>query len=72
MNAIFLWFSAMDNALLYASGNCPADKIEERINFALRYASLYWAESDDEQYGKYAAANELCIYFGGGGYSSSL
>ena len=46
----------MDNALLHASGHPPADKIEERITFALRHAHLFLAESDDEQDDKSAAA----------------
>ena len=47
MNAIYSLFDAMDNALLYVSGNYPADKIEERITFALIHARLYLSESDD-------------------------
>ena len=62
----------MNNDLLHASGNYPADKIKERITFALVHARLYLAESDDEQDNKYAAANKFDISWGGGGYSSSL
>ena len=49
MGAIYLLFSAMDNALLHASVHYPADKIEERVTFAFIHACLYLAESDDEQ-----------------------
>ena len=51
MDAISLWLSAMDNALLRASGLSPEDKIEERITFDLKksHAHLYLAESDDER-----------------------
>ena len=62
----------MDNSLLNASGQSPADKTEERITFASSHARLYSAESDDEQDNKSAAANKLYILCGGGGYSSSL
>ena len=72
MDAIYLSFSAMDNALLHAYGHYPEDKIEERINFALIHAHLYLAESDDEQDDKYAAASTFNIYCGGGGSRSSL
>ena len=47
IDAIYLRFSAVDNDLLHASGHCPADKIEERITFALIHARLYLYESDD-------------------------
>ena len=47
----------MGNSLLHASGHYPADKIEERINFALSHAHLYLFESDDEQDDKSAAEN---------------
>ena len=40
MDEISLYFSALDNALLHASGLSPADKIEERINLALHHAQL--------------------------------
>ena len=72
MDAISLWFSAMDNALLRASRNFPADEIEEWITFALSHACLYLAESYDEQEDKSAAANTFDISCGGGGYSSLL
>ena len=62
----------MDNALLYASGHSPSDKIQERVTFALIYARLYLAESDDEQEEKSAAVNTLYISYGDGGSSSSL
>ena len=45
MDSISLLFSAMDNDLLHAPGHSLADKIEDRINFALSYARLYLAES---------------------------
>ena len=48
IDSISLLFSLMDNAPLHASGLYPADKIEERINFALSHARLYLSESDDE------------------------
>ena len=51
----------MDNALLHASGHSPEDRTEERINFALSYAHLYLAESDDEQDNK-SAAEKKSIY----------
>ena len=38
----------MDNAILHVYGHSPADKIEERITFALIHAGLYLSESDDE------------------------
>ena len=62
----------MYNALLHVYGNYPAEKIEERITFALIHAHLYLAESDDEQYNKYTTANIFYISCGGGGSSSSL
>ena len=62
----------MDNALLHASGHSPADRKEERINFALSYAHLYLAESDDEQDNKSAAEKKIDISCGGGGSSSLL
>ena len=37
IDEISLYFSAMDNALLHASGHSTADKIEERITFALSH-----------------------------------
>ena len=48
----------MDNSLLHASVNLPADK--------------YLAESDDERYNKSDAANTFDQSCGGGGSSSSL
>ena len=68
----YLLFGSMDNALLHAPGHSPADKIEERITFALSYARLYLAESDDERDENSAAANTFYISCGGGGYSYSL
>ena len=62
----------MDNYLLHASGNSPADKIEEQITFSLIHAHLYVAESEDERDDKFAAAKTFDISCGGGGYSSSL
>ena len=62
----------MDNTLLRASGNSPADKIEERITFALSHARLYFFESDDEQDDKSAAENKFDISCGGGRSRSSL
>ena len=62
----------MDNDLLHTSGHYAADKIEERITFALIHARLYLAESCDEWDKKYSAANILYISCGGGGSSSSL
>ena len=72
MDGIYSWFSAIDNSLLYASEHSPADKIEERINFFLRHARLYLAESDDECYNKSAATNTFDIFCGGGVSISSL
>ena len=62
----------MDNDLLHVSGHSPADKIEERITFALIHARLYLSESDDERDEKSAAANTFDISCGGGGSISSL
>ena len=56
-------------ALLHASGNYPADKIDERITFALHHARLYLAESNDEEDDKSATANTLYISCGGEGSS---
>ena len=72
MDEISLWFNAMDNVLLHASGHYQEDKIEEWINFALRHAHLYLAESDDEWNDKSDAANTFDISCGGGGSRSSL
>ena len=72
IGAISLWFGAMYNALLHASGHYPTDKIEERINFALSHERLYLAEPDDEWENKFDAANIFCISCGGGGSRSSL
>ena len=66
MDAISLWFSTMDNALLCASGLSPEDKIEERIPFALWHARLYWTESYDDWDDNSAAANAFDISCGGG------
>ena len=62
----------MYNALMYAYGHSPADKIEERIPIALIHAHLYLFESDDEQDDKSAAANTFGISCGGGESISSL
>ena len=62
----------MDNSLLHASVHSPADKIEERVTFALSHARLYLSESDDEQDDKSAAANIVNISCGSGRSSSSL
>ena len=72
MDAISLWFSAMDNALLHSYGHSPADKIEERITFSLSYAGLYLFESDGELDDKSSAANTFDISCGGGRSRSSL
>ena len=48
MDAISLQFSAMDNALLCASGLSPEDKIEEQIPFALCHARFYLTVSYDD------------------------
>ena len=44
---------------MHAYGHSQANKIEERINFAVRHAHVYIAESDDEQDDKSAAANKI-------------
>ena len=62
----------MDNAILHASGHSQADKIQERITFALIHVRLHLAESYDEQDNKSATANIFDISCGNGGYSSSL
>ena len=62
----------MNNYLLHASGHYPADKIEERINFALSHARLYLAESDYERDDKSAIANTFDISCVSGVSSSSL
>ena len=62
----------MHNYLLNASVHYPADKIEERVTFALIYARLYLLELDDEQDDKAAAANTFDISWGGGVSISSL
>ena len=72
MDAIFLWFSAMDNALLYASGISLEDKTEERIPFALCHACLYLTVSYDDWDNKSAAANTFDILCGVGVSISSL
>ena len=72
MGLIYLLFSAMDNALIHVSGHYPADKIEERIPFALSNTHLYLAESDDERDDNYATANIFDISCSCGGYISSL
>ena len=65
--AISLRLSAMDNALLHATGNYPTDKMEERINFSLSNARLYLDESYDERDNKSAYANTFDISCGDGG-----
>ena len=62
----------MDNTLLHASGNYPADKIEERINLALYDARLYLSGSYDEWDDKSDAAKQFGVSCGGGGSSSLL
>ena len=62
-DAIYLWFGATYNALMHTSGHSPAYKIEEQINFDLRYARLYLAESYDKLDNKSAAANTFDISF---------
>ena len=57
---------------MHASVHSQADKIEERITFALSHARLYLFESDDEQDDKSAAANTFDIPYGSGVYRSSL
>ena len=56
MDAIYLWLSEIDNALLHASVHYPGDKIEERITIALSHACFYLDESDDERDDKFASA----------------
>ena len=72
MDAISLWFSAMDNALLCASGIYPEDKIEKQIPFALWHARLYLNVSYDYWDDKSATANTFNISCGGGVSISSL
>ena len=72
MDAIHLWFSVIDKALLHASEHSLADKIEERITFDLSHARLYLAKSDDEWDDKSAAANTFNVSCGVGGSSPSL
>ena len=72
MGSIYLWLGVMYNSILHAYGNYPADKIEERITFALCHVCLYLAESDDDWDDKSATANIFDISCGVGGYSSSL
>ena len=64
-DAIYLWFGAMENALLHASGLSQEDKIEERIIFALCHARLYLTESYDDWDDKSAASNIFDISCGG-------
>ena len=61
----------MDNSLLHASGLPPADKIEERITFALIHARLNFSELDDERNDKSADENTFYISCGGGESRSS-
>ena len=72
MDAISIWFSAMENALLCASRLYPEDKIEERIPFALCHARLYLTVSYDDWDNKSSAANTFDISCGGGVFISSL
>ena len=72
MDAISLWFGATDNAVLHVSGRSPANKIEERINFAWSHVSLYLFESDNERDHKSASANTFDISYGGGRSRSSI
>ena len=72
MGATSLCFGAIDNALLHASVYFPADKIEERITFALSHAHLYLAELYDERDDKSTTSNTFYIFCGGGRSSSSL
>ena len=62
----------MYNYLLHASGHFQAEKIEERITFALSHAHLYLAESDDYGDNKSTAANTFDISCGGEGSRYSL
>ena len=71
-DAICLWFIAMENALLCASGLYPEDKTKERIPFALCHAHLYLTVSYDDWENKSAAANTFDISYGGGVSISSL
>ena len=71
-DAISLWFSTIDNALMRVSGLTPEDKIEEQIPFALYHARLYLTELYDDWDDKSAAANTFDILCGGGGDISSL
>ena len=72
MDAISLWFSAIENAQLRVSGLSPEYKIEEQIPFALCHARLYLTESYDDWDDKSAAANTFDVSCGGGGSRSSL
>ena len=66
MDAISLWFSAMDNAILCASEFSPEYKIEEQSPFALCHARLYLTVLYYEWDDKSAAANTSEIFCGGG------
>ena len=72
MDAISLWFSEIDNALLRASVIFPEDKIEEQIPFALCHTRLYLTVSYDDWDDKSAAANTFDISYGVGLSISSL
>ena len=72
LDAISPWFSAMYNYLLRVSGVYPADKIEERITFALSYARLYLSESYDHWDNNFVAVNAFDISCGGGGSLFSI
>ena len=52
---------------MHTSGHSPADKIKERITFALSHTSLYLSESDGEQDDNSVAANTFDISCCGGG-----
>ena len=72
MGTIYVWFNAMENALMHASIHSPVHKIEDRIDFALIHACLYSAESNDERDIKHAASNTLSWSCGDRGSRSSL
>ena len=62
----------MDNALLNMDGYFPVDKIDERINSALRPARLYLSGSDYERDNKSNATKTFDISCDGGVSISSL
>ena len=61
MDAIYLWFNVINNALLRGSVHLPVYKKEERINLAFCHTRLYLAESDDERDDNYAAEKQIGI-----------